>query len=354
MFASVNHTLGRVPETRQRRLNIRTYRIIPTTPQTGLIEFVEHTQAFGHWLSHGSGCAHSRYHPPPGLTSAECRKRLAECANADRVLKFREIVALFPPVFRFFFIEKYPDPARWAACRLAYTRSVAVNSIVGYILGIGDRHAHNIMVDTRTAEVVHIDFGIVFEQGRVLTTPETVPFRLTRDVVDGMGVTGVEGSFRRSCEEVLRVLRDQAPRLLTILEVVLHDPLYKWSLSPLQARARQGPALGGEEAAAGGAPRRGRGSGAHNLPVAPGAAAAAAAAASAATAAAAAAAAAAEAGFGRDAAERTLRRIRSKLQGFEDPSGEGLGVEGQVELVMSMAMDEANLARLFVGWAPWL
>ena len=41
-----------------------------------------------------------------------------------------------------------------------------------------------------TAEVAHIDLGIAFEQGRFLNTPEQVPFRLTRDVVDGMGITG--------------------------------------------------------------------------------------------------------------------------------------------------------------------
>ena len=39
--------------------------------------------------------------------------------------------------------------------------------------------------------------GIAFEQGRNLPTPETVPFRLTRDLVDAMGVAGVEGVFRR-------------------------------------------------------------------------------------------------------------------------------------------------------------
>ena len=48
------------------------------------------------------------------------------------------------------------------------------------LTGIGDRHAQNILIDTVTAELVHIDFGIVFEQGKTLTTPETVPFRLTR------------------------------------------------------------------------------------------------------------------------------------------------------------------------------
>ena len=38
--------------------------------------------------------------------------------------------------------------------------------------------------------MVHIDLGIAFEQGRFLTTPELVPFRLTRDIVDGMGAAG--------------------------------------------------------------------------------------------------------------------------------------------------------------------
>jgi ataxia telangiectasia mutated family protein len=69
-------------------------------------------------------------------------------------------------------------------------------------MGLGDRHVHNILIDESTAELVHIDFGIAFEQGKILPTPETVPFRLSRDVVDGMGVTGVEGTFRRSVPSV--------------------------------------------------------------------------------------------------------------------------------------------------------
>lgn len=39
--------------------------------------------------------------------------------------------------------------------------------------------------------------GVAFEQGKILPTPEIIPFRLTRDIVDGMGITGVEGVFRR-------------------------------------------------------------------------------------------------------------------------------------------------------------
>ena len=49
--------------------------------------------------------------------------------------------------------------------------------MIGYILGLGDRHVQNILVDKTTAELVHIDLGVAFEQGRILPTPETIPFR---------------------------------------------------------------------------------------------------------------------------------------------------------------------------------
>lgn len=45
---------------------------------------------------------------------------------------------------------------------------------VGYIVGLGDRHSMNILIDQVTAEVVHIDLGVAFEQGLMLKTPERV------------------------------------------------------------------------------------------------------------------------------------------------------------------------------------
>lgn len=51
--------------------------------------------------------------------------------------------------------------------------------------------------DQRYINFFYYELGIAFEQGKLLPTPETVPFRLTHDVVDGMGIMGVEGVFRR-------------------------------------------------------------------------------------------------------------------------------------------------------------
>lgn len=56
-----------------------------------------------------------------------------------------------------------------------------------------NRHLLNILLDEHSADVIHIDLGVAFDQGRLLPVPETVPFRLTRDMVDGLGISGVEG-----------------------------------------------------------------------------------------------------------------------------------------------------------------
>jgi len=70
-------------------------------------------------------------------------------------------------------------------------------------------------LDTNTGDVVHVDFNCLFEkvsfyqyrhltitndflwiQGKTLETPEKVPFRLTQNINDGLGVSGVEGNGR--------------------------------------------------------------------------------------------------------------------------------------------------------------
>ena len=78
-----------------------------------------------------------------------------------------------------------------------------------------------LLSDTRKTNRVclSIIIGVAFEQGKFLPTPETVPFRLTRDLVDGMGLTGVEGVFRRCCEKTMQVMRTSQESLMTIVEV---------------------------------------------------------------------------------------------------------------------------------------
>lgn len=62
-------------------------------------------------------------------------------------------------MFHKFFDTSFLQPTVWYERRRAYMHSVATTSMCGYILGLGDRHVQNILIDKSTAEVVHIDFG---------------------------------------------------------------------------------------------------------------------------------------------------------------------------------------------------
>ena len=91
-------------------------------------------------------------------------------------------------------------------------------SIVGYILGLGDRHPSNIMIKRDSGKVVHIDFGDCFEVAVLREKfPEKVPFRLTRMLQKAMGVAGINGLYRSTCESVLRILRNNRESLLAVL-----------------------------------------------------------------------------------------------------------------------------------------
>lgn len=69
--------------------------------------------------------------------------------------------------------------------------------------------------------------------------PELIPFRLTRDIVDGMGISGTDGVFRQCSQLSLRVLREESDNIATILNVLKDDPLYSWSISPLKSKKLQ-------------------------------------------------------------------------------------------------------------------
>jgi len=99
-----------------------------------------------------------------------------------------------------------------------YIRSCAGYCVITYILGVGDRHLDNFLLRA-SGHFFHIDFGFVF--GR---DPKPLPpaFRLTREMVDGMG--GVESvEYRQFCSlacQAFNALRKSAGLVLNLLDLM--------------------------------------------------------------------------------------------------------------------------------------
>lgn len=236
VFELVNEVLTRDPECQKRRLRFKTYNVIPLSPDTGVIEFVRNTLPLMSILLP----LHHKYNEPQDWSFQKMRAHLNTNNTQERIERYKEVMARSRPAMRFWFLETQKCPQKWYEMRLNFTRSTATTSIVGHILGLGDRHLSNILVDQMNGEVVQIDLGIAFDGGKLLPVPETVPFRLSRDTVDGFGVSRTEGVFRRCCEQTLRVLRENKSLIMTIIDVLKHDPLRPWIITAQRERKLQG------------------------------------------------------------------------------------------------------------------
>lgn len=245
VFNIMNDMLNQSKVTKKDRLHVRTYVVVPLSQRSGILEWCDKTMPLTDYLvgKPNKPGAHERFRPND-MKPADCRKKLSQASirltTFDKTLKtFQNVCEHIKPVFHHFFLEHFYNPGVWFERRMAYAHSLATTSMIGYILGIGDRHVNNILIDTATAELIHIDFGIAFEQGKCLPTPELIPFRLTRDLISALGPSGVEGVFRKSCEKTMEVLRQNKSTIMTIVEVLLHDPLYGWALTSSKAKQRQ-------------------------------------------------------------------------------------------------------------------
>uniref|UniRef100_A0A915PSW5 non-specific serine/threonine protein kinase n=1 Tax=Setaria digitata TaxID=48799 RepID=A0A915PSW5_9BILA len=230
----------------QKTFPLRTYHVMPINSNAGIIEFCLGTVSLCDYIcgaDRKSGMHRKLY--PLEMTAAAARLKLSEAlfflliillytfvarANQSNLVEtYKEICKNIHPVFRHFFYDRFMDSFEWCSRIKDYTISLARWSIVGYIVGLGDRHLNNIMVEEETGRLVHIDLGMVFEFGkRNLLIPERVPFRLTREIVDPILIEGVNGKFKNVAVNTLDCLRKNSQVLIGLALVLLHDSLAKY------------------------------------------------------------------------------------------------------------------------------
>lgn len=229
LFGLVNTLLVNDTECFKRHLDIQQYPAIPLSPKVGLLGWVPNSDTF-HVL------IREYRESRKILLNIEHRIMMHMVQEYDDLTILQKVEVFTSALdntrgqdlYKVLWLKSKLSEA-WLDRRTTYTRSLAVMSMVGYILGLGDRHPLNLMLDRFTGKVVHIDFGDCFEAAILREKyPEKVPFRLTRMLNYAMEVSGIEGSFRITCEHVMRVLRANKESLMAILEAFAYDPLINW------------------------------------------------------------------------------------------------------------------------------
>jgi len=233
LFGLVNALLARDRRTNKHDLNIQRYAIAPLSHNAGVVGWVPHCDTLH--------CLIRDYREALKIPlNAENREMMALTPNYDSLTAMQKVEVFTEALERTkgkgndlyeVLWNKSINSEEWLDRRTNFTRSLAVMSMVGYILGLGDRHPSNLMLDQVSGRVLHIDFGDCFEVAMHREKfPEKVPFRLTRMLVRAMEVSGIEGSYKSTCERTMSVLRDNKDSLVAMLEAFVYDPLISWRL----------------------------------------------------------------------------------------------------------------------------
>ncbi|XP_042010237.1 serine/threonine-protein kinase TOR-like isoform X1 [Salvia splendens] len=259
LFGLVNTLLGNSRKTAEKDLSIQRYSVIPLSPNSGLIGWKPNCDTLHQLIR--------EYRDARKITLNQEHKLMLSFAPDYDHLPLIAKVEVFDyalqntegnDLSRVLWLKSRTSEV-WLDRRTNYTRSLAVMSMVGYLLGLGDRHPSNLMLHRFSGKILHIDFGDCFEASMNREKfPEKVPFRLTRMLVKAMEVSGIEGNFRSTCESVMQVLRTHKDSVMAMMEAFVHDPLINWRLFnfnevPQMAtltNTHTQPAVSGEESVA--------------------------------------------------------------------------------------------------------
>ena len=231
LFGLINTLLSKDSDTREKNLYIKRYPVIPLSHNTGLIGWVSNCDTLHQLI---------RDYRQINNIPLNLEYNLMEkfYPKFDKSLSITKLEVFKHALNNTMGIDLYKvlwnksqNAEDWLDRRTNYSRSLAVMSIVGYILGLGDRHPSNIMLDRISGKVLHIDFDDCFEVAMKREKfPEKVPFRLTRMLIKALEIGGIEGTFRITCENVMRVVRGNKDSLNVILAAFVHDPLISFRL----------------------------------------------------------------------------------------------------------------------------
>ncbi|XP_062426360.1 DNA-dependent protein kinase catalytic subunit [Rhea pennata] len=247
LFDVMNIILSQDAACSQRNMQLKTYQVIPMTTRLGLIKWLENTCTLKEFLKNSmSEGEYFNYNSKKGprATYNEWLSKMAGKTqgvpryqvmyrNANRtetVMSFKSRESSVPEdLLRRAFVKMSTAPEAFLSLRSHFASSHALMCISHWILGIGDRHLSNFMINKETGGMVGIDFGHAFGSAtQFLPVPELMPFRLTRQFVNLMMPVKEWGLIYSVMVHALRAYRADPDLLISTMDVFVKEPSLDW------------------------------------------------------------------------------------------------------------------------------
>ncbi|XP_051784693.1 DNA-dependent protein kinase catalytic subunit [Erpetoichthys calabaricus] len=253
LFGVMNIILSRDAACSQRNLQLKTYHVIPMTTRIGLIEWLENTCTLKEFLLNrmSENEARKPFEMYDAWLSKVASKEqgprryevMYKKANRmETITSFHRLEHLVSgDLLRKAFIQMSMTPEAFLSLRSHFASSHALMCISHWILGIGDRHLSNFMINMETGGMVGIDFGHAFGSAtQFLPVPELMPFRLTRQLLNLMLPMGVSGLLYSIMVHSLRAYRADPDLLLNTMDVFVKEPSLDWKNFELKQLKKAG------------------------------------------------------------------------------------------------------------------
>ncbi|KAG2458009.1 PRKDC kinase, partial [Polypterus senegalus] len=253
LFGVMNIILSRDAACSQRNLQLKTYHVIPMTTRIGLIEWLENTCTLKEFLL--NKMSEDEAKKPLEIYDAWLSKVASKEQGARRyevmykranrtetITSFQRLEHLVSgDLLRKAFMQMSMTPEAFLSLRSHFASSHALMCISHWILGIGDRHLSNFMINMETGGMVGIDFGHAFGSAtQFLPVPELMPFRLTRQLLNLMLPMGVSGLLYSIMVHSLRAYRADPDLLLNTMDVFVKEPSLDWKNFELKQLKKAG------------------------------------------------------------------------------------------------------------------
>ncbi|KAK7005038.1 DNA-dependent protein kinase catalytic subunit, partial [Biomphalaria glabrata] len=250
LFFMMNKVMNSDWACKQRKLQLKTYQVVSMTPRVGLIEWMRDTCPLKNFLYNALTEDERKFLDSERGPSKVYNQWICKLVNkaqyghwqkifdevyikynyTETIKQFRLLEGTVPwDLSRRALHSMSSSPEAFHVLKSAMIKSHAVICICQYLLGIGDRHLSNFMVDLKTGQLIGIDFGHAFGSAtEFLPVPELMPFRLTRQLINLSLPLKVKGQMESTMRHVLRALRADSDLLLRTMDVFVKEPHLDW------------------------------------------------------------------------------------------------------------------------------